>query len=208
MFNLEQSIVEWRKEMLAAGIKSPVPLQELESHLREEIELQILAGSDAPFAFDAAVRQIGKATFIKTEFAKIQQQSNMKTMRKILASATALIAIFGVGLAGLFVWEQWPVLAHRPTQFTIAVTGQSGLPFTGDIKVDGSVMSVSGVTPTNYVVIGRSVDCRLQKQQVGGPLGVCLRMRYLNGTCSVTTPESGTGVGASLSLHNGSCYTF
>ena len=38
MFDLEQSITNWRKQMLAAGIKSPVPLEELEIHLREEIE--------------------------------------------------------------------------------------------------------------------------------------------------------------------------
>ena len=40
MFDLEQSIADWRRQMLAAGIKTPVPLEELESHLREEIERQ------------------------------------------------------------------------------------------------------------------------------------------------------------------------
>lgn len=207
MFNPEQSIAEWRQQMMSSGIKASV-VEELESHLREEFELQILAGLNAPSAFDAAVGQIGKAPILKTEFKKIQRQSNIRTMGKILAGATALIAVLGVGLAGLFVWRQWPVLAHRPTQFTITVTGQSGLPFTGNIKVDGNMMSVSGVAPTNYIVIGRSVDCRLQKQQAAGELGVCVRMRYLNGTCSITTPESGKGVGLFLSLHNGSCYTF
>jgi hypothetical protein len=38
MFNLEQAIATWRRQMLAAGLKSPVPLEELESHLREEME--------------------------------------------------------------------------------------------------------------------------------------------------------------------------
>ncbi len=28
MFILEQAIAEWRKQMLAAGIKTPVPLKE------------------------------------------------------------------------------------------------------------------------------------------------------------------------------------
>ena len=37
MFDLEQSIAEWRRQMLAAGIKTPVPLEELEIHLREDI---------------------------------------------------------------------------------------------------------------------------------------------------------------------------
>ena len=37
MFNLEQAIAEWRQQMLATGIQTPVPLEELEIHLREEI---------------------------------------------------------------------------------------------------------------------------------------------------------------------------
>ena len=41
MFNLEQSIADWRRQMLAAGIKMPVPLEELESHLREDIAQQM-----------------------------------------------------------------------------------------------------------------------------------------------------------------------
>ena len=44
MFDLEQSIAEWRRQMLAAGIKTPVPLEELEIHLREEIEQQMKSG--------------------------------------------------------------------------------------------------------------------------------------------------------------------
>jgi hypothetical protein len=38
MFNLEQAISEWRRQMIAVGIKTPVPLEELESHLREDVE--------------------------------------------------------------------------------------------------------------------------------------------------------------------------
>jgi hypothetical protein len=38
MFELEQAITGWRRQMLAAGIKTPVPLEELEIHLRDEIE--------------------------------------------------------------------------------------------------------------------------------------------------------------------------
>ena len=44
MFDLEKAIADWRRQMLAAGIKTPVPLEELESHLREEIEQQMKSG--------------------------------------------------------------------------------------------------------------------------------------------------------------------
>lgn len=71
MFDLEQSVIEWRKQMLAAGIKTPVPLEELESHLREEIERQMRSGLHPQRAFEMAARQIGPARTLKTEFKKI-----------------------------------------------------------------------------------------------------------------------------------------
>jgi hypothetical protein len=71
MFNLEQSIAEWRRQMLAAGIKWPVPLEELESHLREEIERQMKSGMGEQQAFEIAALQIGEAVGIKSEFGKI-----------------------------------------------------------------------------------------------------------------------------------------
>jgi len=70
MFNLEQAIAEWRQRMRVAGIQSPVPLEELESHLREEIEHKMNLGVREPEAFAAGVAQIGEARLMKTEFAK------------------------------------------------------------------------------------------------------------------------------------------
>ncbi|HEV2691632.1 MAG TPA: hypothetical protein VG347_01925 [Verrucomicrobiae bacterium] len=70
MFNLEQSIAVWRQQMLAAGIRSPEPIEELESHLREEISRQIQAGATEPQAFASAFAQIGRADLLKLEFKK------------------------------------------------------------------------------------------------------------------------------------------
>lgn len=128
----------------------------------------------------------------------------MKRKTLIGIGLIAIIALIGVLGLGLFIWGQ------QPTQFTIAVTGQSGLAFTGTIKTgSGTVMPVSGVVPTNYVVTGRSVGCLFEKQKAKGPLGVCVRMsRFGNGTCTVTTSEMGKGVCANLSLHKANCYTF
>ena len=72
MFNLDQAIVEWRRQMLAAGIKTPVPLEELESHLREEIERQAESGLSEAEAFPAAVHKIGAAQGIQSEFRKVE----------------------------------------------------------------------------------------------------------------------------------------
>jgi hypothetical protein len=70
MFNLEQSITNWRKRMLAGGIKTPVPLEELENHLREELERQMQLGLGAQQAFEAATGQIGQARALRSEFEK------------------------------------------------------------------------------------------------------------------------------------------
>ena len=123
----------------------------------------------------------------------------MKTKSKIVIGIVSLITVFGVGL---FIWEE------QPCQVIVAITGQSGLPFTGIIKADGAEMPVSGVVPTNFVVTARSVDCRFEKQQAGGKLGVSLKMSYLGGTCSVNTYDLGRGVTALLSRHDSGCSSF
>jgi hypothetical protein len=56
--------------MLAAGIKTPAPLDELESHLRQDVEQQMQSGVDAPRAFEIAVARLGRADALKKEFAK------------------------------------------------------------------------------------------------------------------------------------------
>lgn len=73
MFDLERAIAEWRQHMLAAGIKTPVPLEELESHLRDGVDRQIKSGLDEQQAFAAAVQEIGKAGVVKNEFTKIDE---------------------------------------------------------------------------------------------------------------------------------------
>ena len=72
MFNLESSITAWRQQMLAAGVQTPVPLEELELHLREDIEQRLQSGSDEQSAFESAVQKIGGASPLQNEFAKVE----------------------------------------------------------------------------------------------------------------------------------------
>jgi ABC-type transport system involved in cytochrome c biogenesis permease subunit len=72
MFNLEQAIAEWRRQMLAAGIKSPVPLEELESHLRQDFAALVLAGKPEPEAFQLAAARLGSPASMRIEFDKIK----------------------------------------------------------------------------------------------------------------------------------------
>lgn len=70
MFNLEQSIARWRSEMFTAGLRDSNALDELESHLRDDIEQQTRGGHSVEDAFTLAVRQIGRAAPLRTEFAR------------------------------------------------------------------------------------------------------------------------------------------
>lgn len=90
MFDLEQAIAEWRKQMLAAGIKAPVPLEELENHLREDMQQHLRAGFGDQAAFDIAVRQIGPPKFLKSEFKKNERTIMKKTLIILLGIFSVL----------------------------------------------------------------------------------------------------------------------
>ncbi len=94
MFNLEQAIPEWRRQMLAAGIKTPVPLEELESHLRDEIERQMKSGLSAQQAFGIAMKKIGQARELKREFKKVSAPMEMQKIIKLAGVICVLVALF------------------------------------------------------------------------------------------------------------------
>src|SRR5215212_6543607 len=71
MFNLEQSILEWRRQMLSAGVKNPDILDELESHLREDWARRAESGESEEHAFESAVQGVGQPGVLKHEFAKL-----------------------------------------------------------------------------------------------------------------------------------------
>src|SRR5688572_14801153 len=70
MFNLDDAVAKWRRQMAASGIKSPQVLDELESHLREEISHRINSGEDAQQALVSAVQRMGEPAALRSEFAK------------------------------------------------------------------------------------------------------------------------------------------
>jgi hypothetical protein len=109
MFDLEKSIAEWRKRLQAAGIKSPVPLDELEIHLRDEIERQVKSGLNPQPAFELAVQNIGQARVLRSEFKKSERTHLKKPMlislgilAVLLGTAFVLPAIAKYQLQGAF----------------------------------------------------------------------------------------------------------
>jgi len=101
MFNLEKSIADWWNQMLAAGIKSPVPLEELENHLREEIERQTESGLSGTEAFKAAVQKIGQVCMLQTEFAKVGGVETSAKRERWLAVLISLGVVIPLGIYGL-----------------------------------------------------------------------------------------------------------
>jgi hypothetical protein len=71
MFNLEQAIADWRRELVAGGLGSSEVIDELESHLRDDMEQQPCGNSDEEQAFQMAVQQIGQAAVLEPEFKKV-----------------------------------------------------------------------------------------------------------------------------------------
>lgn len=87
--------------MRAAGIKTPVPLEELEGHLREEIDRQMKAGTDSKQAFEAAVQKIGPASALESEFKKVdaaRKERDRALYQKVLFILTNLSALLGCSL--------------------------------------------------------------------------------------------------------------
>jgi len=78
MFDLEQSISKWGQEMRAAGITRPEILNELEGHLREEIQRLTSSGMAETKAFHNAVRELGNGKLLKQEFKKAGQRPSFR----------------------------------------------------------------------------------------------------------------------------------
>ena len=104
MFNLDQAIAQWRQQMLNAGLKSPVPLDELENHLRDDIAAQTRSGLEAQQAFEAAVERVGQASALKAEFEKagdVKRARELKLIGTILVGTACFYPLL-VGVVVLF----------------------------------------------------------------------------------------------------------
>jgi len=112
MFNLEQSIAEWRRQMLAAGIKTPVPMEELESHLREEIERQMKSGLNEQKAFEVSVQRIGQPKMLNSEFKK-SERTFMKRTLIILVGILGVLIGTAIILPALALYNHEGTLVHN-----------------------------------------------------------------------------------------------
>jgi len=73
MFDLDQAIAQWRQQSAAGGMNEREVLDELESHLRDDVAEQAQGGLKIEEAFAAAVRRMGHVEDLQNEFEKIEQ---------------------------------------------------------------------------------------------------------------------------------------
>ncbi|MEO5957918.1 MAG: hypothetical protein ABIZ49_12390 [Opitutaceae bacterium] len=101
MFDLEQEIAKWRREMEATGLV-PEVLNELEEHLREDIERQV-RGVNVPEVFQAALLRIGRPCALRDEFDLVNRPGVIETFRRhkwkvLFCSVAGLLVAIGMYL--------------------------------------------------------------------------------------------------------------
>jgi len=123
MPDLEQQISAWRSQMLAAGIQSPVPLEELEAHLRDEIQRLTQSGLPEERAFLAAANSLGDGKALRPEFSKVNRRHWLWVYRnnplplKILAASFIIAGLDPLITAARFSIES----LFRPEGFSFSV---------------------------------------------------------------------------------------
>lgn len=113
MFDLEQSIVKWRQQMLAAGVKAPVPLEELEIHLYEEIERQVDLGQSEADAFNFAVQKIGPANTVRSEFKIIEETEEERKRKEGLIWSGGILGLLQLIVIGAVLFNSDMTFGQR-----------------------------------------------------------------------------------------------
>ncbi|HVV72613.1 MAG TPA: Clp protease N-terminal domain-containing protein [Verrucomicrobiae bacterium] len=115
MFDLSRAISNWRNTIVASGIR-PDALEELESHLLDEIEQRIGAGVGEEDAFHAAVALLGDVASLNAEFGKLQgpDPAPARFVKVFYFGASVFVAIVNT----------WTLLAYdlRAWQCVLGIT--------------------------------------------------------------------------------------
>jgi hypothetical protein len=68
MFNLEQAIENWKRQLAAGGAIDSAAIEELESHLRDAVEAKMREGVSADLAFYKSLAELGETETLKGQF--------------------------------------------------------------------------------------------------------------------------------------------
>jgi len=108
MFDLEQAITTWRKQLSTAGIKR-ADLAELESHLRDHVLEEIRRGLTPERAFAAAIAALGQPKVLSREFASATRVRQPRELLLLTLCALATAGVLCLGGAAAFFCYTSPV---------------------------------------------------------------------------------------------------
>jgi hypothetical protein len=100
MFDLERRIQQWRQTLAGALGDRPDAIDELEGHLREEVQRRVQPGQAPEQAWEAALQRLGEPGRLAEEFAKVPPAPWLPARLVALA-----LAVLAAGLAGLLLSE-------------------------------------------------------------------------------------------------------
>src|SRR5262245_33454429 len=98
MFDLERAISEWRRQLAGSGIDSPDVVDELESHLREDVQREMRSGLSAQQAFNAALQRLGSREALKIEFKK--SSGTGAWLGRLMGLTSIILVAFIVWMSG------------------------------------------------------------------------------------------------------------
>jgi hypothetical protein len=157
MFDLEPSIAEWRRQMLAGGLGTPVPLEELEIHLREDIERQMKSGLNEAEAFKTAVQKIGPAHTVQNEFKKVEAAEAGRKWKEGQIWSGAILGLLQLILIGSVLFnsemtfgQRMSGLAAIATSFLFVAVGRLShriFPGTRARRIRTAIIFISGNVP-------------------------------------------------------------
>jgi hypothetical protein len=101
MFDLEREIQRWRRELLACGLGGS-QVEELEDHLRTDIEEQLRSGVAVREAFEAAARRIGRGSELKRQFDRARATRRRGTTTILVKAATGWVITWIIVLAAVY----------------------------------------------------------------------------------------------------------
>ena len=133
MFELEAEIPAWRRTLESGALSKDV-LDELESHLRDDIGGRMQAGHTAEEAFNGAVQRLGDAHALEREFRRDRGTFGAGLRRRLkressgfvsawdlkaLAIVSAILGVVGFGGMSFLASRYWSLGAPPHTQLHV-----------------------------------------------------------------------------------------
>jgi hypothetical protein len=157
MLNLDQAIADWRNQLIASGVTTPEVLDELENHLREDVQAQLRAGLKIENAFAIARERLGRCDALQAEFKKVESRSALLMQLTCLLFVGLILWMSGYTFVYLEMKSEEQIVAYAAVAFTLLVAcgWRYAVPYLPVIRHKGKRMTVgfacivSGVVASN-----------------------------------------------------------